>query len=128
MISGIVEASRILVASGAKNFSTIRYDSLAVGSGNVLTASDLDRFEDGVRRRGIVANKVGLFSAHIMGSVRMGNEKISFWDDSAESYELVGLFIGGASAHPTSLRVNPMITMMSMSLQNAIKIDGILRL
>lgn len=92
-----------------------------------MTPSELDRFESEVRMRGIVANKVGLFSAHIMWSARMGREDISFCDDSAQSYELPGLFIGDARVFPTCPAINPMITIMSMAKRNARKIDAILK-
>ena len=127
MMDGIIEAGRILAASGARKISTLHHDGLAVGSQHALAKADIEKFEAEVRKRGIVPNKVGIFSAHIMGSARMGHEKVSFCDDNAQSYDLPGLFIGDASVLPTSLGVNPMITIMSMSLRNAIRMDGILR-
>ncbi|MHB1907282.1 MAG: GMC family oxidoreductase N-terminal domain-containing protein [Nitrososphaerales archaeon] len=64
MIKGIVELGKILLVSGAKRISTLHQDELRVESTNQLS-SDVDRFDSEVRRRGIVPNKVALFSAHI---------------------------------------------------------------
>jgi choline dehydrogenase-like flavoprotein len=130
MIKGIVETGRILIASGAKRLGTLHQDQLLIeaAQGSDLIGSDLDRFESEVRKRGIVANKISLFSAHIMGSARMGKDQaVAFCDDNAESYEVPGLFIGDASVFPTSPGINPMITIMSMARRNAIRIDSLLK-
>ncbi len=126
---GLVETARILAASGAMELSTLHVDGLEVRSEKKtsLSSSDIDRFEEEINRREIAPNKISLFSAHIMGSARMGTENVSFCDDSAESYELAGLFIGDASALPSSPGVNPMITIMSVARRNAKKIDQLLK-
>jgi choline dehydrogenase-like flavoprotein len=129
MIEGMIETAKILSASGATKLSTLHSDGFEIESSGhgKLTSSDLDRFDSGVRRRGIVPNKISLFSAHIMGSARMGHEESSFCNDNAESYELPGLFIGDASIFPTSPGINPMIAIMSMAKRNAAKIDILLK-
>jgi choline dehydrogenase-like flavoprotein len=132
MMRGMIETGKILIASGAKRLGTLHQDMLMVegsqDSPKQLSSSDLDRFESEVRRRGIVPNKISLFSAHIMGSARMGKDlKVSFCDDNAQSYEIPGLFIGDASVFPTSPGINPMITIMAMARRNAIRIDSLLK-
>lgn len=131
MMEGIVETGRILIASGTKRIGTLHNDRLMIeppqGSDH-LSNSDLDRFESEVRARGIIPNKISLFSAHIMGSARMGKDQnVAFCDDNSQSYEVPGLFIGDASIFPTSPGINPMITIMSMARRNAIKIDSLLK-
>lgn len=128
MMAGMLEAARILISAGAKKLYTLYWDGLEIESNSkTLGKSELDRFDAEVRKRGIIPNRISLFSAHIMGSARMGSEAISFCNDDAESYEASNLFIGDASVFPSSPGVNPMITIMSMAKRNAEKIDSILR-
>jgi choline dehydrogenase-like flavoprotein len=125
---GLVETAKILAASGAWGIATLHVDGLLVESSNRsrLNSSDLDRFEDEINKREIAPNKISLFSAHIMGSARMGKEVNSFCDDFAQSYEVPMLFIGDASVLPSSPGINPMVTIMSLAKRNAMHIHGIL--
>ncbi len=130
MIEGIIGAGRILAAAGATRLGTLHFDDVSVPSRRAhqrLTGTDLEVFAEEVRRRGVVPNKISLFSAHIMGTARMGKDGESFCDDNAESHELPGLFIGDASVFPTSPGINPMITIMSMARRNVIRMDKVLR-
>ena len=119
MIQGIKETGRILAAAGAVGLSTLHSDLLEVASSNgntSLSQNELDRFYDLVEKRGILPNRLMLFSAHIMGSCRMGADE-SLVAVSVEG-ELLGvrnLFIADASVFPTTLGANPMITIMSMA-------------
>jgi choline dehydrogenase-like flavoprotein len=126
---GLVQTAKILAASGAWGIATLHVDGVLVETSNhsQLSSTDLDRFEDEIKSRQIAPNKISLFSAHIMGSAKMGREENSFCDDSAQSYELPMLFIGDASALPSSPGVNPMITIMSLARRNAIRIHEILK-
>jgi choline dehydrogenase-like flavoprotein len=66
-------------------------------------------------------NRGGVFSAHQMGSVRMGADPRSHPCDTAGRVRLSdrddrvveGLFVGDGSLFPTGIGVNPMITVMA---------------
>jgi long-chain-alcohol oxidase len=52
-----------------------------------------------------------VFSAHQMGSCRMSaNSKDGPIQSTGESYECENLYVADASLFPTSLGINPMIT------------------
>jgi choline dehydrogenase-like flavoprotein len=131
MMQGIVQTARILVAAGARKVSTLHADALDYesprGDGR-LVAADVDAFESEVRQRGIEPNRISLFSAHIMGTARMGRDRTeAFCDDNAESYDVPRLFIGDGSVFPTCPGINPMITIMSLARRNALRINSLLR-
>jgi choline dehydrogenase-like flavoprotein len=127
MVQGIKETAKILVAAGASGLSTLHSDPLEVSStaGNPLTQSELDAFSDQVEKRGIAPNKIMLFSAHLMGSCAMtSDQSLGATDPNGELYGVRNLFVGDASVFPTTLGVNPMITIMSMAKRTARFIAG----
>ncbi|HVB12226.1 MAG TPA: GMC family oxidoreductase N-terminal domain-containing protein [Nitrososphaerales archaeon] len=132
MIRGIKETGRILAAAGASGLSTLHSDLAEVRAPegkNTLSENDLESFYDIVEKRGIAPNRLMLFSAHIMGSCRMGSdESIAAVSVEGELLGVRNLFIADASVFPTTLGANPMITIMSMSKRTsefvAIRLDA----
>ncbi len=65
------------------------------------------------------------FSAHQMGSARMGSDpRTSVADPSGQLHDTPGVWIGDASAFPTAVGSNPMLTVMALAHRTA---DRILR-
>lgn len=63
------------------------------------------------------------FSAHQMGSCRMGRDpSSSVADTRGELHDVSGVWIGDASAFPTAPGVNPMITVMALARRTAYRI------
>jgi choline dehydrogenase-like flavoprotein len=61
-------------------------------------------------------NQLLVFSAHQMGSCRMGGSpRTSVANPEGAVWGIRGLWIGDSSAFPTALGVNPMITIMSLA-------------
>ena len=61
-----------------------------------------------------------LFSAHQMGTARMGTDpKTSAAKPTGELHDVRGVWIGDTSAFPTALGVNPMITCMALAARTA---------
>jgi len=57
-----------------------------------------------------------LMAFHPMGTAMMGSdEKIAVVKPDGETYEIKGLYVADASLFPTSTRLNPQITIMSMA-------------
>ncbi len=89
----------------------------------VYTAQDdtpdralLERFIKDDIWRGVRPCDLPLFSAHQMGSARMGaSPRDSVCDPRGEVHAVRGLYIADASAFPSASGVNPMITTAALS-------------
>lgn len=81
---------------------------------------DLDTFIDQASRVPLQAGGAVLFSAHQMGSCRMGSDPAtSVADPRGELHDTPGVWIGDGSAFPTSSGTNPMITIMALASRTA---------
>ena len=68
-------------------------------------------------------NALALFSAHQMGSARMGRDPVtSVAEVTGELHDVEGVWIGDTSAFPTAPGVNPMITCMALATRTASRI------
>jgi choline dehydrogenase-like flavoprotein len=80
------------------------------------TASALEEFCERVLASAADRNWSTLFSAHQMGTCRMGNDpRTSVCDERGAVRGVHGLFVADASAFPGSSGVNPMITVMALA-------------
>ncbi len=81
---------------------------------------DLDPYIAQLQRLPLRAGGWTLFSAHQMGTCRMGNDpQTSVADPWGELHDVKGVWIGDASAFPTASGTNPMITNMALAHRNA---------
>lgn len=115
---GIEAALRVMAAAGAVEVGTLHaglpYFHL---TGN---DTDFEAYLRRVRRAGTAPNRLGLFSAHQMGTCRMGGERArSVLDHNGQSWEVKNLFVADASTFPTPSGVNPMITIQAVAYQIA---------
>jgi choline dehydrogenase-like flavoprotein len=66
-----------------------------------------------------------LFSAHQLGSCRMGNDpSTSVANPWGELHDTPGVWIGDGSAFPTATGTNPMISIMALAHRTAEAIAG----
>jgi choline dehydrogenase-like flavoprotein len=81
---------------------------------------DLESFISTVAGLSMAPREVGLFSAHQMGSCRMGSDPAtSVADPRGELHDTPGVWIGDASAFPSASGTNPMFTIMSLARRTA---------
>lgn len=107
MIHGMKEAARIYLKAGARKVYTTHNEIVEIRGEN-----DLDLID----KRGIEPNSLTLISAHPQGTCRMGEDpKKSVVNSRGESHDIRNLFICDASVHPTSVGVNPQVTIMAIS-------------
>ena len=101
---GIARAADIHFAAGAREVYP------QVGSLAVLGPGEQRHVEDGRFR----PSDLRLEAFHPMGTARMGSDPArSVVSPSGETHDVPGLFVADASLFPSSLRVNPMLTVMA---------------
>ena len=101
---GIARAADIHFAAGAREV----YPQL--GALSVLAPGEQSRVENGRFRPA----DLRLEAFHPMGTLRMGSDpRRSVVSPSGETHDVPGLYVADASLFPTSLRVNPMLTVMA---------------
>jgi len=81
---------------------------------------DFDGFRSAIEGASYEANDVACFTAHQMGSCRMGSDPAdSVADGGGRVHDVQNVWIGDASAFPTAPGVNPMITIMALAHRTA---------
>ncbi len=84
---------------------------------------DVEQFIEQAKRLPIGLGGVTPFSAHQMGSCRMGPDpQTSVADPSGQLHDVRGVWIGDGSAFPTPSGANPMISIMALARRTAGKI------
>jgi choline dehydrogenase-like flavoprotein len=88
--------------------------------GNWRRGDDLDAFIGELNAQAIQPRDFLLFSAHQMGTCRMGSDpQTSVAGSYGELHDTPGVWIGDASAFPTASGTNPMITIMALARRTA---------
>jgi choline dehydrogenase-like flavoprotein len=123
---GMCRTARILHAAGATGVQTLHTRPLTIGESSDDSARfpDIDALCSAIMKSRVGSNHVGLFSAHQMGTCRMGRDpRSAVCDECGEVFGVRGLYIGDASAFPLSSGVNPMVTIMAMAHHTARRIE-----
>ena len=107
MIIGLEEASRILLAAGAKRVILPHFSYL-----ELRRMADIQL----IRRRGMGAGTLGMATPHPQGGNRMGrNGAYCVVNEHCEMFDVPRLFVCDASVFPTSVGVNPQVTVMAIA-------------
>lgn len=127
LVRGMQEIGRIAFAGGAVAVSTTHSPPLRLASetgvAGAVGAERLDRFLGDIARRGIAPNRLPLFTAHQMGSCRLGADRTtSVADPYGQVHGVTGLFVADASGFPTASGVNPMLSVMALAYRVAQRI------
>jgi choline dehydrogenase-like flavoprotein len=114
-LTGIEAQIRLHAAAGAHQIL-----ALTAGAPRWRLGDDLDAFIARVQRIPLRAGGWKLFSAHQMGTCRMGSDpKTSVAGPWGELHDTKGVWIGDGSAFPTPSGTNPMISIMALAHRNA---------
>ncbi|MGH7664291.1 MAG: GMC family oxidoreductase N-terminal domain-containing protein [Gemmatimonadaceae bacterium] len=117
---GMVAAVRLHAAAGAMEVMTLDSRGRVLGGATAPSPGDVDAFCDRISPDRIGRNWSTLFSAHQMGTCRMGADpRAAVCNGDGAVFGVGGLFIADASAFPLSSGVNPMITIMAMAHHSA---------
>jgi hypothetical protein len=106
---GVVKLSEIFRAAGAKKIYPF-----VVGSYEVHTQGEIDA----LARRKLRPGDIEVMGFHPLGTARVGTDtKRSVLSPDHETREVGGLYVMDGAAVPSSLGVNPQMTIMAMSLR-----------
>ena len=112
---GLEQQIRMHEAAGATEIYSVAADMRPWRRGD-----DLEAFIARARRSPMRAGGQKLFAAHEMGGCRMGTDPAtSVADGRGELHDVKGVWIGDASAFPTTSGVNPMVSIMALARRTA---------
>lgn len=115
-----VELARLHHAAGAAEIFTFHASPTTWDR-----SKDFDSYLAEIETASYEPNDVTCFSAHQMGSCRMGSDPASsVANGHGQLHDVEGVWIGDASAFPTAPGVNPMVTIMSLAHRTAAAING----
>lgn len=110
---GMAAVARIHHAAGADRIVTLHTEKLAwerEGGGSI------EKFCKQIEAAPTSPNRLPLFSAHQMGTARIGTDKASaVCDPHGEVFGLSGAYVADASLFPSASGVNPMVTIMALA-------------
>ena len=113
--AGIAAEIRLHAEAGA-----VQVTALSASAPSWRPGDDLDAFIARVQQTPLRAGGWKLFSAHQMGTCRMGTDpQTSVAGPWGELHDTPGVWIGDGSAFPTPSGTNPMITIMALAHRNA---------
>jgi choline dehydrogenase-like flavoprotein len=113
--SGIEAAVRAHVAAGAEEVITLHSRPHMLDARRA-TASAIDEFCRRVSTSPLDRNWSTLFSAHQMGTCRIGSDaQTAVCDERGAVRGIAGLYVADASLFPASSGVNPMVTVMALA-------------
>jgi choline dehydrogenase-like flavoprotein len=111
----IAGQARLHAAAGAREIY-----SMAAGAPVWRLGDDLDAYIARAQRVPLRAGGQRLFSAHQMGTCRMGTDRAtSVADPWGELHDTKGVWIGDGSAFPTPSGTNPMVSIMALARRTA---------
>jgi choline dehydrogenase-like flavoprotein len=113
--AGLAAVAKLHEAAGAERIVAISRKGLEWRRGE-----DFGAFLGALGQTSLAPFEHGVFSAHQMGSCRMGNDPAtSVANPWGELHDTPGVWIGDASAFPTASGTNPMVTIMALARRTA---------
>ncbi|MDQ6660293.1 MAG: GMC family oxidoreductase [Chloroflexota bacterium] len=118
LLHGLRQSARIQFAAGAKTILSLhsKRTRLDKPENCVVSERQLRSFDRQLERHGMGPNRVIMFSAHQMGTCRMGAEpQNAVTDAHGQVYGVKGLFVCDGSVFPSASGVNPMLSIMGLA-------------
>ena len=117
LLHGLRQAARIHFAAGAKAINSLhnKRTRLDRPENGVVTEQQFREFNRQLERHGMGVNRVMMFTAHQMGTCRMGADpKNSVTNENGEVHGVKGFFVCDGSLFPSASGVNPMLSIMGL--------------
>ena len=118
LMHGLRQAARVHFAAGASSIITLhnKRTRLDRPEGGTVSEQQFREYDRQLERHGMGPNRVMMFTAHQMGTCRMGADpKNAVVDGNHEVYGIKGLFICDGSVFPEASGVNPMLSIMGLA-------------
>jgi choline dehydrogenase-like flavoprotein len=113
---GIEAAARVHRAAGALEIASLHEPVCAIGREAPIDDAGFEQYCQTLIGREVDRNRSILFSAHQMGTCRMGTDpRAAVCNEQGEVFGVRGLFVADASLFPASSGVNPMLTVMALA-------------
>jgi choline dehydrogenase-like flavoprotein len=122
ILHGLRQATRAHFAAGAKAVLSVhsKRTYMERPEDGIVTEQQYRVYNRQLERHGMGANRVMMFTAHQMGTCRMGADpKTSVTDVHGQVYGVKGLFVCDGSLFPSASGVNPMLSIMGLTHQAA---------
>src|SRR6267378_5545556 len=111
---GMATVARIHHAAGAERIITLHTERLTWD--REAEGASIDKFCRQIAAAPTSPNRLPLFSAHQMGTCRLGADRASaVCDAHGAVFGLSGAYVADASLFPASSGVNPMVTIMALA-------------
>ncbi len=118
LLHGLRTAARMHFAAGAHEILTLhsKQTSLARSPDGTVSERQLRAFDAQLERHGMGPNRIMMYSAHQMGTCRMGADSWrSVTDGNGQVHGVKGLFVCDGSVFPAASGVNPMLSIMALA-------------
>ena len=113
---GQANAARIHHAAGAAEIHTLHVRDHTYRRAAHESAADFAAYCDRIATLPVHGNRCGVFSAHQMGTARMGTDsRRDVCDETGAVRGVRGLYVSDTSLFPASSGVNPMLTVMALA-------------
>ncbi|MHB8606181.1 MAG: GMC family oxidoreductase N-terminal domain-containing protein [Thermoplasmatota archaeon] len=120
---GMKELARVERAAGAVGLSTLATNGMRIEADPKVGALSERQFDDfcaGIDALSFAPHRVGLFTAHQMGTCALGRDGVAPADgETGRVWDVEGLYVLDGSAFPTPSGVNPMISIQTLAHRTA---------
>ena len=118
ILHGLQQAARVHIAAGANEVVSLQNkpSQLKRQTNDTVSQQEWQTFDQQLKRNGLGTNRIVMFSAHQMGTNRMGiHPDHSVVDGNCQVHGVKGLFVCDGSVFPAASGVNPMLSIMGLA-------------
>ncbi|KAB8142879.1 FAD-binding protein [Chloroflexia bacterium SDU3-3] len=118
ILHGLRQGSAIHLAAGAQRVISLqnRPTTLWRSADGTVSQEARRAFDRQIARHGLGPNQIIMFSAHQMGTCRMGGDpRTSVVDGAQQVHGVRGLYVCDSSVFPSAVGVNPMLSIMGLA-------------
>ena len=118
LLHGLQQATRAHFAAGATSVLSLhnKRTKLEKPAHGPVSEQQFRAYDRQLERHGMGVNRIMMFTAHQMGTCRMGSDaQKSVTDGNGQVHGIEGLFVCDGSLFPAASGVNPMLSIMALS-------------